>query len=258
MKKYVYLGLLAVFSYVGFVLAQLPADRAYTYIHEKKLLPFELYQLDGSAWSGKAGVLKIGKQRIENVDWQLDFSALLMGEIKLALGRELAGHHVSLVAGRSAGGSYSLSSGEQALPMAELESLINPQPFGLKGNAVVELEQINIDGGQLVGLEGNLEWRDAGLGAPLNITVGNFAAEFTTQDDGVHGILKDTSGALKLNGDLMLKPDGSYKLTATLKSRDPKRKDLKQALRMFGTPSPDGQITVSRVGTLNLQQLLSL
>ena len=258
MKKYIYLGLLAIFSYAGFVVAQLPADKAYVYAREKGLLPVELFQVNGSAWSGKAGVLKIGQKRIQSVDWQLDFASLLMGEIKLALGHELAGNHVSLITGRSITGDYSLSSGDEPLSLAELEKLLNPQPYGLKGNAVIGLEKIRIDGGQLVGLEGHLEWHDAGLGAPLNITVGSFSAEFETQDDGIHGDLKDISGALKLKGDFILKPDGNYTLKATLKSRDPNRKDLKQALRMFGTPSPDGQVSLSRTGKLNLQQLLSI
>jgi len=54
----------------------------------------------------------------------------------------------------------------------------------------------------------------------------------------------------------MLKPDGSYHLTASFKPRDARRSDIKQALRFFGNPDPAGKVTVSKSGNLQLGKYL--
>ena len=241
-------------AYLVFMLVLFPADRIYSLLQQRGVLPLPLYQVSGSLWRGHIGMVRVAGLDIKNIDWSLHPLALLRGRLELDLSLADADSTVGIVAGRKLDGHYYLRSNE-ALALPVLESMFNKRPFGLTGDVSLDLDDIGLVDGRLKQLGGTLRWQQAGLAAPLNINVGDFDLLLSTQDGVVQGTLSDDGGPLQAEGLIMLLPDNSYRLTMTLAARDKSRSDLKQALGLLGTPSPEGKISVARRGRLDLATL---
>jgi len=256
MKRTIRYGALVLILYVVFLLLLLPADRVYAVLKEKIPLPVSLYQIDGSVWDGRAQVVMMGQQRLESFGWQFEPLPLFIGRLQLAVGFDKNDGRLSTIVGRSMMGDYFLRDLDADLPATELESLFSPIKIGLSGNVTANLKEIKFKGNQLSTAKGTLLWKDAGLISSADNTLGSFEVSFETTEEGIKGILKDAGGPLQADGLLMLKPDGSYQLTASFIPRDARRNDLRQALRFLGNPDSTGKVSVSQSGKLQLEKYL--
>lgn len=259
--RYSLVGLVAYFL---FVMVLFPADRAFALLKQQGTLPLEGYQISGTLWHGRLGRVRIAGTNIDNIGWRLHPWALLLGRLEMDLrfldessSLDLPNESpIEIVVGRKLGGAYYLRHSGATLDMAALEKRFNKQPYGLTGDISFDLEDIHIVAGQLANISGNLSWQQAGLSAPLNIELGGFDMILETTDGVLQGTLKDNGGPLQVEGVMVLSADKSYRLTMTLRSRDKTRSDIKQALRMFGTPSPDGKVSFVRRGRFDFASLL--
>ena len=256
MKKHIRNSVFILILYMIFLLVLMPADRVYAVLKDKITLPVSLYQIHGSVWHGNAAVAMIQNQRLEAVAWQLKPWALLLGRLQIALGFDKNSGSVKAIAGRSITGQYFLRNVAAELPASEIEPLISSIKLGLAGNVVVEINEIRIEDNRLTMLDGSLAWKDAGIMSSAATTAGSFEVNFETTAQGIKGIIKDTDGPLQANGILLIKPDGSYQLTASFVPRDATRNDLKQALRFLGNPGPTGKVTITRSGNVQLEKYL--
>lgn len=252
MKKIVKYSLFGLFVYLLSLLTLFPADRAYSLVRERVELPLQLYQLSGSIWNGHVGLLRAPGISIADIDWCLHVLPLLSGRIELGLTIAGSVNPLQLVVGRYMDGSLYIHDDGQELPVAELEDLLNPQPMGLTGALTLDLDDIRLASGRLLQLNGDVTWYHAGLGDPVNIDVGDLAATVSTKDDVIQATVKDQGGPLAVDGLIMLMPDSTYRLTMNLTVKDNARSDLKQSLRLLGTPNRDGRVSVTRRGRLDL------
>jgi general secretion pathway protein N len=252
MKPIAKLGLVALVVYLLSLLLLFPADRAYSLARERLGIPAVLYQISGSLWNAHIGMAQFAGRQVKDIEWRLHGLPLLAGRIEA--GFEVIGgkERIGVIAGRRFSGDLYVHDAGQDIPVAELEKLINPQPLGLSGTLALELDDISLQAGRLTRLNGEVIWHQAGLGAPVNISVGNIVADIATKNDVIQATLKDRDGPLEVDGLLMLMADSSYRLTLTLVVKDKSREDLKQALAFLGSPNRDGKITLSRRGRLNL------
>ena len=256
MKKAIRYSALAIMLYAVFLFVLVPADRVYAVLKEKAPLPVSLYQVNGSVWNGGATVAMMGTQRLEFLTWELEPLALLLGRLEIALGFSKNDGKMNVTAGRSLLGDYYLRDADASFPAVELESMLSPMKLGLAGNITASLKEMRIAGKQLSAVEGTLIWDKAGLISSADNPVGSFGIDFATTEEGIRGVLKDSGGPLQADGILVLKPDGSYQLTASFTPRDAGRDDIKQALRFLGTPDPAGKVSVSKTGNLQLEKYL--
>jgi general secretion pathway protein N len=256
MKTVVRYGILVLVLYVIFLLVLLPADRVYAVLKERISLPVSLYQVDGSVWDGSAAVAMVGTQRFDSIDWRFRPLALFLGRFEVALDANRNGRGLSAVAGRSVTGDYFLRDLNADLPAAELESLYTRVKLGLSGDVIADIGRIVVEKSHLATIEGKILWNDAGLTMSPGNPLGSFEIDFETTDEGVKGLVKDTGGALQVDGVLMLKPDGSYQFTGAFKPRDTGRNDIRQALRIFGNPDASGKVTVSQSGNIQLEKYI--
>lgn len=251
--RYSLFGLLA---FLLFVVILFPADRMYAWLQQRGESSLQLYQVSGTVWQGQVGRLRVAGFDLENVGWQLHPWALLMGRLEMEVGIAGAGADVGLVLGRNLSGSYFVRQRGEFLAMTALEALLNKQPYGLTGEISLDLDDIRLIDGKLENITGSLHWRQAGLAEPLDIQVGDFELSLETLDGVLQGTLTDNGGPLQAEGILMLSADNSYRLTLTLRSRDKSRSDIKQALRMLGTPSPEGKVSLVRRGRLDFSTFM--
>jgi len=244
-------SLFAVAAYLLFMLLLLPADRVYSLLQQRGVRVPPLYQVSGSIWHGHIGRASIVGLGVNDIEWCLHPWALLMGRLEAGVSLAKSTAPLAVVAGRNLDGSYYIYTGDEALSVPVLESVITTRPYGVTGAVSLELQDIRVQAGKLQAITGNLQWQQAGLGAPLDIVIGNFELSVKTKDGVIQGTLKDTGGPLQAEGQIVLLADNRYRLTMTLVSRDGSRSDLKQALRLLGTPSPDGKVTLTRSGRLD-------
>jgi len=251
-------SIIACLLYVAFVLLLVPADRIYAVFKDYISLPLKLYQIEGTLWKGRAGVVQINTERLESVSWDFQPHALLLGRIEIKSAFEKDGGYLNAVIGRRVNGDLYAKNADAKFPASVIEPLLSRIPLGLTGELSITINTMNVSSNIISALDGDIHWRDAGIGQPSNIDVGNFVMVLETTDDGIKGVLNNTDeGPLQVDGLLVLNPDGTYKLTSTFVISDPGRADLKQALRFVGTPGPTGKVSMTRSGTLNLDKYLS-
>lgn len=256
MKPILRYSLFAVVCYVMFLLLLFPADRAYKWLQNKTNVPVQLYQISGSVWGGKISLVRIAGVDIADVEWCVHPAALLLGRVEIGLSKAGASIPMHVVVGRSWNGSFYVRQADESLSVPDLEQLFNPQPFGLTGSIDVDLADIELVGGQLKNVTGEMIWRNAGLSEFLQTDVGDLQLFITTKNDVVEIELKDSGGPLAVKGLLMLMPDYTYRLTMTLQVMDAARGDLKQALALVGTASTDGKVSMTRRGRLDPRAFL--
>lgn len=257
-RKVIGYTLLLVVSYVVFLIVQFPAARLYAWLEPDHDLPVELYQLSGSVWNGKAGAATAGDIRLDTLAWRFRPHALVTGRVEAALELTGNGARLETIAGRSLNGGYYLREASGGIPLDELAPLVSGSRMGLTGEVGLDLDRVELAGGRLVGAEGTVNITGAGVGPPADVSLGGFTVKLETTEEGIKGVLNDDGGPLQADGVFVLKPDGSYQITAVLAARDPQRGDLRRALQLIGTPSPAGKVSFTRRGTLQLQRYLPL
>ncbi len=255
MKKIWYYGAFTLSIFLLLVISQIPANQVYALLKSNSQLPVSLYQISGSAWQGQATVADIGVNRLEEFRWKLHPWALIQGRLQARIQFSKGTGKMTAVSGRTFGGKIFLHDVDGQLPLNDIESFISKSPMGLIGDLDIKLENLTLSDHLIDTVEGILKIDSAGLGPPIDTTIGNFKMVIDTTDEGIRGVLSDTGGPLQTEGLLLIQPDGSYKLTAEITLRDTSRSDLQNALRLIGTPNPDGKVAIVQSGKLDLEKM---
>ncbi len=256
MKRAGYYSAFALAAYLLFVVIQLPAAQLHDLLDGDENLPARLYQISGTVWEGKATAVDIGVNRLEDVRWNLRPWALLLGRLEARIDFAKGKGRISALAGRTFAGSVYLRELRGKLPLSDLESFISKTPMGLSGSLDIAMTDLTFADHLIESVNGTLRIVGAGVGPPVNTSIGNFTMDLETGDEGIRGVLRDAGGPLQAEGLLLLEADGNYKFTMELSLRDPTRNDLRNALRFIGTPSADGKVSLVQTGKIDLEGLL--
>jgi len=220
-RKPLFYGLFALAAFVLSLVIQLPAEQVCPRLAKIYPLPVKLYQLSGSVWHGRAGLVLIKGRRLQEVRWQFHPLALLLGRLESSIEAHRGDSGVlRAVVGRALSGELYLHRLSLRIPLAEADALVNSSPLGLSGRLQIDLQHLEITNRHLVAAKGLIRVDDVGLGAPMNSRIGSFSLHLSDSTEGIKGVLGDQGGPLQLKGLLQLKRDGRYKLTATLTLRD--------------------------------------
>lgn len=257
MRPFLRYGLAGLAAFVLFLIVLAPAARVYPVVAKQRPLPVHLYALGGTVWHGHADVATAGDLRLEDFSWWIRPFALALGRLETRLAFELAGHRLQGTVGRRLGGPVYLHDVSARLPLSQIEPLFTRAAMGLEGEIALELDEAEVVDHAISVLRGRFTVSNAAVGAPLNLPLGSYTMDLTSEAGTVRGVLRDGGGPLRLEGVVTLKPDGSYQLTAQFTARDARRPELIQALNMVGTPGPGGTVTVTRTGRLPLAQVLA-
>lgn len=250
-----YLGL-GVPLYLLFLIALFPATQAYRFAAEplaRAAPELTLAGLEGSVWSGRAGMVAYRQTALGQASWQLSPLALLLGKARLnALMQSQEGYLQSIIAVPLAGGPIELSDVEGRLPVMELARLGPSLPLALDGVVSLTLPALVIDsGGRIVAAEGSLVWHQAAMTAPQALALGDLQLLLHTEDaDRVVGDISDRGGPLHIEGTLQLTPDGDYRVTATLAAAPDAPAALAQSLGWLGKPDAQGRYHLNYNGRL--------
>jgi hypothetical protein len=247
---YILLGLLV---YGAFLVMSFPAERAFVLL-QSQLPMVRVAGVEGTAWSGRAAVIQIQNQSLQRVKWQFNPWGLFLARVEFDLSFDGDGRKGSAMAGLRSDGTLALSNVDMQIPMVDVSQILNLGPvlgpIELGGLLEMQLSELTVLSTIIQSAEGSVYWRRAGVTEPLTQALGEFVAQLTTEEDGVHAQVKDESGPLQLDGNFKLDSGGGYTFRASVAVRDQQQKMLVQGLQALGQRGADGRVVVEYSGQL--------
>jgi hypothetical protein len=101
------------------------------------------------------------------------------------------------------------------------------------GNLALQFDRVQWGEGRVPALTGNATWAPAQISAPLELALGRAQLD-SVADRGVsRGKLQVSGGALLVEADVELDPDGVYRLDAQIQQKDSVPDPVRQFLSTF-------------------------
>lgn len=251
MKSRIRLILLVAGLYGVFLVATFPASQAYALAQNfAGEMPVKVSRLDGSVWSGTAGVTSISGQRISSIKWKLKPLSLLLGKVEAWVDfRDGDNFGRGNVARSLFGDGLGLSDFEASMDIAKLIA-ISKFPVDIKGNLGMNMQGLKFSNNRLEQADGTLVVQDTKIIFPAKMDLGSLKLTLATDDELVIGTLVDGGGPLQADGILTLGPDDKYKFTGTFATRGNSGTQLERNLKLLGRAGADGKVKVSKSGSI--------
>ncbi len=126
-----------------------------------------------------------------------------------------------------------------------------------RGRFDIVVDQLDAHQGKLKQVAGHIVWHQAGIEGE-DQSLGDYQAQFTSAEDGLHITLADQQGLIKLHGELLLSWNGEYRADATLAARPGLKPSIKNALGLMTRKTGLNRYQIHRKGRLNGQQMALL
>jgi general secretion pathway protein N len=227
------------------ILTRLPAD-----------LAAQPQGISGSIWQGAAETIDIQGVQIRNLQWDLQATALLKGQLAAQLRGSLAqgGQFEGNCGMTLAGAVHCTALNVTALPAQTLTPYL--QGFmvpPLSGTLQLQLASMDWAKPALPRINGHVEWQEAGiLMNPKRY--GTYTAILSNGEDKIQQInlASAPNAAFSLNGNTTIQADGQYQTHLNLKPGNTINAATTQFLNSFvSPPQADGSYKIERQGKLN-------
>lgn len=253
MKRPLLYALLGLGAYLITLLASFPAVLAYRWAGpwlDKS--PITLAAVEGRVWEGRAGMLSYQKRPLGRVSWSLSPSALLLGQLSLSWKLDLEEGTVQGEASLARDGELVLHELKGRLPAAQLTALYPIPMVSIDGLVALRLDEVLIQGGQLLRARGQLGWHQAAITAPQALGLGDLLLTLDERkgEGGIRGLLQDQGGPLQAEGEVLLEPNGRYHINGRLAAREGRQSALARALAMLGRADAGGWVNLKFTGKL--------
>jgi general secretion pathway protein N len=233
MKRLIILGLAIFFAVL---VTTFPARVAYNWFAPADL---QLAGIDGSVWNGSAAEAKAGGAYVRNISWTFSPAMLLSGKLGFKTTSQPASGNMQLVVAVSPGGSLALSDLRGNLPLDLLHPAL--QRSGISGDLVLDFESVLIIDGVPVAAHGSVTVNDLFVPDLSSSQIGDFRADFRTNDDAVVGSVEDIAGILDVAGTISLNADRSYAFIGLVAPTPMTPPAVVNQLRFLGSPNERGQ-----------------
>lgn len=249
MKKKFAIGVVFLLSYLGFLVATLPATVLLTQASLPKNMSFS--GVSGSIWQTKIEQVVVGEMVIRQVQTELNFWSLFTLSPELAV--TFGGF---LFAGPE--GKLYVTLTQAAIEIDNLTLLLKaneiaqhltlPLPVTAQGNVEITLDHITIDikdNNKCIAADGLVEWSKAGVIAlEENINLGNFNANIACED-GALALLLSPKNKLGLTLNTYVRQGGRVSGNGFLKPDANFPPELSSALPFLGRQDSQGRYRLS-------------
>ena len=195
----------------------------------------------GTLWRGNAAHVQVNVNgqwfALGGVDWQLHPMGLLLGEaltLKSSWGRQ----QLDLSAGVAFNGDVTVS---DVSIRADISWIKNLLPLFVAGDLTADIKELRVTAaGVPEVISGRLVWKNAAwqaLGG--DVSLGTYAVDITTTDQGILGTVVTLKGALDLTGEFTLNGD-RYSVTADLSGAAARNEAFQQAIALMAVPTESG------------------
>lgn len=219
------------------LVARLPASIA------TGLLPPSVVAVNtsGTLWRGSAAHVQVNLSgqwfALGSVEWELHPMGLLLGDA-VTFRSQWGRQRISLSAGATYNGDVRVSNASINADIAWVKNLV---PLFIAGDLKVDIDELRISASGVPSvLAGRLVWENAAwqaLGG--DVSLGSYAVDFTTGDQGISGDVVTLKGALDLKGAFSLLGD-QYSVTADLSGTAARNEAFQQAIAIMATPTQSG------------------
>jgi general secretion pathway protein N len=232
MKRYVFAGLL-VFAIV--LIVSFPARVAYRWFAPPDL---SLSGISGSVWSGTASEGLAGGAYIRDISWRLRPADLLTGKLAFSTTSRPASGSMETDVAVGIDGSLTLSNLAGSVPL----DLVHPafQRAGISGDLSMQFEKLMIRNGLPVDVKGSVTVANMYAPALSAATLGDYQAQFVTNDGAISGTVEDLSGVLDVIGTIAISPDRTYSLVGDVAARPGAPPSVAQQLQFLGSADDRG------------------
>ena len=231
------IALLGSALFLVFLVARLPASLG------TGLLPPSVIasNTSGTLWRGSAAHVQVNLSgqwfALGNVDWEFHPLGLLLGDA-VTFRSEWGRQRISLSAGAGFNGGVRLSNVSINTDISWIKNLL---PLFIAGDLKVDIDELRLSASGVPSvLSGRLVWENAAwqaLGG--DVSLGSYAVDITTGDQGVLGKVVTLKGALDLTGAFSLLDD-RYSVTADLSGTAARNEAFQQAIALMAMPTESG------------------
>ena len=248
MKAYWRLAAAGAITYLLILLVTFPAERAGKLL-ERSVDGLDLQSVSGTVFSGNAQRLVIKGLGLGPVNWSLRPVTLLLGRLE---------YHVTLadpafqgegIAGMGLGGHVYLDGLKAALLPDPLVNHFSPLPVQSSGGVTLLIESMKIVDGFPREFSGRMDWADAHIIEPVELSLGHVEATLHSEADTLVGRVSG-SGDTALTGDFSLTPAGDYRLNLLLTPGPAVSPDIVDGLKTYGQARSGGAYLITDSGRL--------
>jgi general secretion pathway protein N len=248
LRAYWRLPLAGAAAYLLILLITLPADRVAKLL-EQNIAGLNLQSVTGTLFSGKADRVVIRGLGMGPVTWSLRPLSLLLARLEYRLDLEDPDFRGTGVVGTGPGGHVYLHDLQAELKPDSLVNHFSPLPVQTSGDVRLLIESMDFVDGFPRELSGHVDWVDARLIEPMEMSLGHVEATLQSEEDTFVCRLNG-AGETALSGDFSLNRDDDYRLNLLLTPGAEVSADIVDGLKTFAQARPGGAFLITDSGHL--------
>lgn len=254
--KIFWVSVIGVLSYVGFLIAHMPANNLWQVLPVQNL-PVQLYGITGTPWAGSAEqvTIKNGARNIvlPQISWQVTVPQLLLGRLVMDV---TIGHASAEIAGQ---GKVQLTKDSLSLADVELDTTLTwllaasgtSLPGHIAGVVTLDLQQAVLTQEGCSVLDGNVELNSGEFVSIIGrLDLGSGRAQLVCDNRNLVATYEQNSSLFSWQGDLRVDPQGNYVSAGQLTPEVNISPAMRQGLMLFGQPNRDGIYDIQQRGRL--------
>lgn len=250
MKRNIKLLLLGISSFFVFMLVTFPAEYAYQYV-QARIKPLYLSNLDGTLWTGSAGVVQYQSEHLGELSWSLHPHDIIRGRLETDFSLNANQLQTSGTAGKEFFGTAYAENIEGHLSAAFFGKHIGIKTFTPAGKLRFSMQRMEFSPkGRLESAVGNIMWEQAGISSPAQVIFGNLNILVSTEKEGIVFNISDENSPIKIEANLLVCPDGKYELNGKLTPTPAAQEGFSKSLALLGKPDKNGVIKIKYAGRL--------
>jgi general secretion pathway protein N len=243
--------LVAMFAYLGFLIATLPAARV---LPRLAPLGIQAAGASGTLWNGRVAVLQIRGLSLGMTQWQVHPWRLVTGKLGASIQSKSETGYLDADVLVGLGGAVTMRNVRASLPLSALNGLRLPGGgvVGWTGTLQANVEQIELVKQWPVQFVGRIDVQDL-VGPPRQpVALGSYQITFApTPDKNLQGILASAdSSLLDAVGTVRLAVDRTYVVDVQVAARPGAPAQITKVLEYLGTPDANGRRPLSLAGEL--------
>ncbi|MDH5472241.1 MAG: type II secretion system protein N [Gammaproteobacteria bacterium] len=249
--KIKYYVLIAIFSYLLFTIASIPAATAFSLLKDNSKLPFSLQGIGGSIWNGHATrVIAPSAPPIENLSWSLNPFSLLLAQISANIETDILKNKITgNITIKSSGNIYA-SDIKTTLKGSTVQQLIKLPLGEMGGDITLDIDSAEFNP-SLPLITGMILWNKATFTLADTVNLGNIEITLKPSDTKtLTASIKNKGGDISIEGKATLADNKAYTLDLTFKPQESANNNIKQSLAMFARRQTNGTYLLKQNGNL--------
>ena len=238
--------LIGVLTLIVGLIVKFPARVAYHWFAPADVVA--IAGIQGTVWTGSAQSADFSGIYVADLQWSFQPLKLFTGRLAWSMSARPQFGTMATDVAVSPGGTIYLSNLESNVSLQPIGAMIGVT--GLRGTAAARFERLQISDGYATAADGSVDIR--GLVVPLvsRDSIGDYRAEFFTQEAGVIASVEDTNAILDIAGRLTLGTDRSYELLAQIAAKPETPEQLRQQIQFLPSGDAPGRHELRLMGEL--------